>query len=95
MATKTLRVVRPGRYGTRMLKAGDTFEVAAPDARLFLKLGWAEERAKPYVSPAVDSAKAEVSKIIGRAVSETVAATPAKPKTAPRKRKARAKKKTA
>lgn len=41
MATKQLKVVRPGRYGTRMLKAGDTLEATAPDARLYEALGWA------------------------------------------------------
>lgn len=43
MATKTLTIVRPGRYGTRMLKAGDALEVGARDARLYTKLGWAAE----------------------------------------------------
>lgn len=51
MATKTLKVVRPGRYGTRMLQAGDALEVSAPDARLYLKLGWAEERAIRRAAP--------------------------------------------
>lgn len=42
---KTLTVVRPGRYGTRMLQAGDAFEATAPEARLYVKLGWAEAKA--------------------------------------------------
>lgn len=41
MATKQLTVVRPGRYGTRMLQAGDPLECTAPEARLYAKLGWA------------------------------------------------------
>lgn len=87
MATKTLTVVRPGRYGTRMLQAGDAFEVTAPEARLYMKLGWATERAKPYVRPAMDSIKSEVREIIADAVSETVSAVPVK--------RTRARKKTA
>lgn len=51
MATKQLTVVRPGRYGTRMLQAGDPLEVSAPDARLYLKLGWAEERTVRRAAP--------------------------------------------
>lgn len=47
MATKTLTVVRPGRYGTRMLQAGDPLEASGPDARLYTKLGWATEGEAP------------------------------------------------
>lgn len=62
MATKQLKVVRPGRYGTRMLKAGDTLEASAPDARLYEALGWAVSgRARVADSPeARNPAKREV-----------------------------------
>lgn len=53
MATKTLTVVRPGTYGTRMLKAGDQYEASGPDARLYTKLGWMAdvERAENVAAP--------------------------------------------
>lgn len=53
MATKTLTVVRPGRYGTRMLKAGDPLEVSGRDAMLYQKLGWATEGKPKAAKPAV------------------------------------------
>lgn len=56
MATKTMTVVRPGTYGTRMLKAGDTLECSGPDARLYSKLGWAEVGRGP-ASKAADQAE--------------------------------------
>lgn len=43
MATKTLTVVRPGTYGTRMLAAGDPITCSGPEARMYEKLGWATE----------------------------------------------------
>lgn len=54
MATKTLTVIRPGTYGTRMLQAGDPLECTGPEARLFSKLGWAVEveRAEQVEKPA-------------------------------------------
>lgn len=59
MATKTLTIVRPGNYGTRMLKAGDTFEATSPEARLFLKLGWMKEgRQRPAPVEAAAKPKA-------------------------------------
>lgn len=87
MATKTLTVIRPGRYGTRMLKAGDTFDATAPEARLYAKLGWATEgQPTNKVLSGVDLYNGEPIK------------APAKPKagrkSAPKK-KAPAKKKTA
>lgn len=55
MATKTLMVIRPGQYGTRMLKAGDTLEVSGPDARLYTALGWAEKsKRKAKAIPTVE-----------------------------------------
>jgi hypothetical protein len=82
MATKSLKVVRPGKYGTRMLKAGDTFEATGPEARLYSKLGWMEEaRAR---------AKAEAPK--AEEAAEVATEEAPKAKRAPRKRKAAAKK---
>lgn len=52
MATKTLKVVRPGTYGTRMLKADDTYEATGPEARLYLKLGWMAENTRARVAEA-------------------------------------------
>lgn len=59
MATKQLRVVRAGLYGTRMLKAGDAFEATGPEARLFEKLGWMTAgkpaKAAPVAEPVAEA----------------------------------------
>lgn len=51
MAHKDMTVVRTGRYGTRMLTAGEAINLDGPQARLMTALGWVEEgkprRAKP------------------------------------------------
>lgn len=49
MAAKTLTVIRAGLYGTRMLKAGDTFDATGSEARLFEKLGWMKAKAERKV----------------------------------------------
>lgn len=79
MATKTLTVVRPGTYGTRMLKAGDPFDANGPEARLYTKLGWMTEgAAKAAAAPAP------------KPVTAAPKAAPKKPaaRKAPAKRKA-------
>ena len=52
MPTKSLRIVRPGRYGTRDLKADDIYEATGPEARLYLKLGWMAENTRARVADA-------------------------------------------
>jgi hypothetical protein len=39
MATQTLKVLKDMRYGTRMLRAGDTVDMKGPDVRLYTALG--------------------------------------------------------
>jgi hypothetical protein len=82
MATKQLTVVRPGRYGTRMLKAGDPLEANARDALLYTKLGWATEgnrQARVADAPATrnppkpdlsELTKAELAKRAGLSAAE-------------------------
>jgi hypothetical protein len=57
MATKSLKVVRPGTYGTRMLKAGDVYEATGPEARLYSKLGWMEENTRARVAEPEEAPK--------------------------------------
>lgn len=90
MATKTLTVVRPGRYGTRMLKAGDTFDATAPEARLYAKLGWANEGTPPEAKPVAASTAPAKPKAPRKPPAKKPAA-----KRAPAEKKAPAKKKTA
>lgn len=68
MAMKTMSVVRPGLYGTRMLKAGDALEVNGRDARLYAALGWATDKAPRRVQakPSLDDkTKAELARMAG------------------------------
>lgn len=46
MARKEMIVTVPGRYGTRMLKAGDTLVVPEPTARALMAIGKAELKSK-------------------------------------------------
>ena len=39
MAIQKLKVLKDMRYGTRMLKAGDTVDMKGPDVRLYTALG--------------------------------------------------------
>lgn len=91
MATKTLKVVRAGRYGTRMLKAGDTLEATAPDARLYEALGWAVSgRARVADSP---EARNPPKREAIPTVDEVLAAEAGEEK--PKVKRARRRKKTA
>lgn len=46
MARKELTVARTGRYGTRMLTAGEPVTLDGPKARLFEAMGWAGPTAR-------------------------------------------------
>jgi hypothetical protein len=61
---KTLTVVRPGTYGTRMLKAGDPLECSGPEARMYAALGWAAEveRAEEVEKPKAKRRKRAAAK---------------------------------
>jgi hypothetical protein len=39
MATRTMQVLKDMKYGTRMLRAGDTVDMKGPDVRLYTALG--------------------------------------------------------
>jgi len=51
-----LKVLKDMKYGTRMLRAGETVEMKGPDVRLYRALGavgpLARETAAPVVAPA-------------------------------------------
>jgi hypothetical protein len=42
-----------GRYGTRMLKAGDEIALDGPRSRLFHRMGWARTTSQPRVKEPV------------------------------------------
>lgn len=52
MADKSLKVIRSGRYGTRMLTAGDPLTLSGPKARAAIALGWVEEAKPRKTNPA-------------------------------------------
>ena len=47
MANREVIVTRTGRYGTRMLTAGDTLTVSGPEARALIALKRAKEAPEP------------------------------------------------
>lgn len=78
MAAKDLIAISDLRYGTRMLKAGDTFTVSSPAARLLTALGRArlvEEGEEPAPKP--------------KAERKSAAPKAAKPRKARKARKAK------
>lgn len=79
MAAKNYEVVVPGRYGTRMLQAGDVVELTQPRGRVYTALG----RVKPHKPK--KAAKEPVIPTVEEVLSaEVVKETPKK--AAPRKK---------
>lgn len=79
MAQSEYFVTVPGRYGTRMLQAGDRLALSAPHARTLLALGriTAERPAKKL------TADAELNEQLEAAIPSK----PARKKAAPRRKK--------
>lgn len=92
MATKQFTARRDFKYGTRMLRAGDTVEMAAPHARVFSALGAIEPLAFRARSVAALAALAEGEEITITPGNVVTVRAPAKLVKARRKRKAKAKK---
>lgn len=89
MAHRTVYAAETGRYGTRMLTAGDPLTLSGPNARAMVALGRATDKKPKRVK--VEQAEAPAEETATETAPVEVVAEPVKAEAKPAKRRGKAK----